>query len=292
MEDNVYVFLEGKNEAISEKDQLLTNHLVIPKSNETLDSVLRKFNGSKILAAPVCFPNGNYRMLSVMDILNCITDIGADLAFSLPISEICNCSGEIDYKSIPQDKPFKEAIQLLENVHRVLVINDDGIPINIITQMDIMNWCVKHPNYIPTNVSHFPVGHIMTTNAVCVKLSDNVFDAFKLCLNMKLSGIGVVDEKGNLQANLSVSMLKFLTPENFYVLLRSSVKKFLEETGGMLSRLPKTLNYSATIDTAIKSMHNNHVHRIYVVDHNNKPVGVVSVSDIVKLIAKDYNQRK
>jgi len=294
MEDitTIAIFLDRKNESISERDQLLADHLLVLKSDDTLDTVLRKFHGAKILAAPVVFPTGHYRMVSVMDILDGITDIGIDLAFSLPVSELCNHAGSVDWKSIHKDKPLMEVIELLGSVHRVLVVDDDGVPVNIISQLDIVDWCAKNTSYIPSNIALVPVGHVMSPNSVCVKLSDKVFDAFKLCLKMKFHGIGVVDENGNLQGNLSISSLNFLTPENFHHLLRLSVKRFLEETTGMLVKLPKTVNYSDSIESAFKAMHNNHIHRVFVVDQSGKPQGVFSASDAVHLIGKEYSQRK
>jgi len=284
----VNTFLDRKNENISERDQLLADHLLVLKSEETLEAVLRKFHGAKILAAPVVFPNGQYRMVSVMDILDGINDIGADLVFSLPVSELCNHTGYIDYKTIPKDSFLKEAIQLLADVHRVLVVNEDGIPFNIISHLDIVDWCAKEKSYAPQNVANIPVGHLMTPSSICVHKSDPVFEAFKKCLKMKYTGIGVVDEKGELEANLSISMLQFFTPENFHHLLRLSVGQFLEETSGMLIKLPKTIHYNDTFSNAIKVMHNNHVHRLFVVDQSGKNVGVFSASDVVQSITRQY----
>jgi len=287
----IRTFLELKNEQQSIRDQLLTNHLVIVKGDETLNTVLRKFNGAKILSAPVLLPNGNYRIISVMDILDGISDISTDVAFTLPISQYCNRAGFIDHKVIHQDNMLREAIEMLGTARRVLVINDNGLPINIISHMDIIAWCAKHLDYIPTGLNQIPAVHIMTTNPVCVKLTDPAFDAFKLCLKMNYTGIGVTDESGKLNSNLSISMLKFLTPDNIMGLLRGNVKQFLENTEGALMKLPKTVKPSDSFVTVLKVMNNNHIHRAYVVDEA-KTTGVISVSDVVGLLAKALPQRK
>jgi len=161
------------------------------------------------------------------------------------------------------------------------------------SQLDVIDWFAKNTQFVPSSIVHVPAGHVMTPTPICVKSSDRVFDAFKQCLKMKFSGIGVLNEEGNLVANLSVSILKVLTPENFQHMLQLSVKRFLDETGGMLTKVPKTVNYSDTLETVIKTLHNNHIHRVYVMQHN-KPVGVVSVSDLVQLIGNEMllSQRK
>jgi len=284
-------YLDRKNEAISEKDQLLADHLVILSYNESIGDALRKFSGAKIIAAPVLLPNGYYRLISMLDILYAITDINNDVVMDMPVSNFTNAAGLMDLKAIRKSQSLKEAIELLGSVHKVLVLSDEGLPINIITQMDIVDWIAKHQEYLPTKLCDVLLGHVMVTSPVCVKLSDKVFDAFKICLKMNYHGIGVLDEQGNIAANLSVSLLKFLTPDNFHHLLRMSVQGFLKATQGPLLKLPKTCHYNDTFCTGIKTLHNNHIHRLYITNQD-KPVGVFSTSDALALLAKEYADRR
>jgi len=225
-------------------------------------------------------------MVSLQDILNSVNDINSDAIFTMPIYEFCSQSSFIDWRAIHEDKNIMEAIELLGFLHRILVINDEGKPYNIISQMDIISFLAKNPGFLPEKLRKTPAGYIMTTSPMSVKKTDKVFDAFKTCLKMKYSGIGVVDENGKLEGNLSISSLKFLTAENFKSFLKITVQKFLEETGGSLLKLPKICEYHDDFEKIIKILNNNHVHRIYVFQ-NDKLVGVISTTDAMGFIAKE-----
>jgi CBS domain-containing protein len=51
---------------------------------------------------------------------------------------------------------------------------------------------------------------------------------------------------------------------------------------------PMTAQYGDSVESAIARMIDKRVHRLWIVDGGNKPVGIVSMSDILKLVRK-YN---
>jgi CBS domain-containing protein len=82
-----------------------------------------------------------------------------------------------------------------------------------------------------------------------------------------------------------------LTPENFHSLLSLNVGRFLEETQ-QYHKLPVFVHYGDHVDTVAKAMRNNHIHRVFVVDDNKKPVGVISSSDLVNLLTSSWLEKE
>lgn len=48
-----------------------------------------------------------------------------------------------------------------------------------------------------------------------------------------------------------------------------------------------SLSASDTLETAIRLLSENHIHRIYIVDENRKPIGVMSLKDILLAVITD-----
>ena len=87
---NLNSLLNLKNESISTKSHLLTHHLIVLNSNDTLEVALRKFSGVKILSVPVLLSNGMYTVLSIMDILDSIVDINNEVVLTMPVEQFCS----------------------------------------------------------------------------------------------------------------------------------------------------------------------------------------------------------
>jgi CBS domain-containing protein len=56
------------------------------------------------------------------------------------------------------------------------------------------------------------------------------------------------------------------------------------------NKLPVFVHYGDLLETVAKTMRNNHVHRVYVVDDSRKPLGVISTSDLTVLLAASLIQ--
>ena len=100
-----------------------------------------------------------------------------------------------------------------------------------------------------------------------------------------------MDDNGVLKANISVSSLKGISPQDFKKTMQLPVKDFLE-MGQNLVKSPVVCQYGEVLSSVIKKIGSNHVHRIYVVDNEGKPIGVISTTDIMKIIANNTETRK
>ncbi len=108
----------------------------------------------------------------------------------------------------------------------------------------------------------------------------------------KRSGLAVVDERGHIVGNTSASDLKLFVKNPLLANLNFPVKKFLNQIRNLddSEHMPVfSMNAKHTLGDLIMRLGATHVHRIFVVDEQNVPQRVVSITDILRCILKHEN---
>jgi len=109
-----------------------------------------------------------------------------------------------------------------------------------------------------------------------------------------VSAVPVVDEHGKLVANFSASDLRTINRSYFDWLVLpileylhrvkdAELKHFRVTVEAFKAFHPITCTIDSTFQSVIMSMVTNKIHRIWVVDGDMKPVGVVSIGDLFKV---------
>ncbi len=103
------------------------------------------------------------------------------------------------------------------------------------------------------------------------------------------NAVAVVDKDGRLVANLSASDLCGLHRGNIDMLLLP-VYEFLEMTvrerkGAILPDQLRTSKPDAPLDEIVNVILDSHIHRVWLINENDEPVGVVSITDILCLFS-------
>jgi len=127
-----------------------------------------------------------------------------------------------------------------------------------------------------------------------VKGNSPVSDAFKLIRNQNLNSVGVVNEDtGKLIGNISASDLKLvgLSGELFGRMLLSCRQYLTMIPTNPNFTYPISVNTSTTVEELLKKFDVTHVHRIYVVDNQQMPIGIVSVYDLLKALKEDAEKQ-
>lgn len=108
------------------------------------------------------------------------------------------------------------------------------------------------------------------------------FDAFRLLGDEYVTALPIVDkESGKLLANMSASDLRGLTVPKLRF-LNETVETFLTaQMGGI--RAPVSVKSSATLAQVIQLVVENNIHRVWLTDDKEKPVGVVTLTDIISV---------
>ena len=124
------------------------------------------------------------------------------------------------------------------------------------------------------------VANLMTNGPVVVTQDAAIADVAELLAGYEITGLPVVDADDRLIGVISQTDL---------VRLRGSTLPWTGWHGLMVRDLmtkpAKTISGSAPLDEAARQMTADHVHRLVVVDYRQKPIGVISESDIVREIA-------
>jgi len=124
-----------------------------------------------------------------------------------------------------------------------------------------------------------------------VQDTDPTIKAFRLMIDRKLSGLAVVNSKGELVDTISVRDLRGIGPEaEMFTRLWEPVADYKKRIRKMHSEsvplVPVVVLPTDTLETVIRLMETKAVHRVFVVkDHESRrPINVISQSDIIKFI--------
>jgi len=190
------------------------------------------------------------------------------------------------------------AIEVLareRGLHRVPIIDDNRKLVGLITQSQVVDFLFKNVNLlgskkdIPVKLCRGAIRPVFS-----VKDDETAMSAFKIMTTNGISGIAVVDAEGKLTANISLRDLKAIgtdgrlfwrlygTVHNFLLKIR---KEYAEHDGR--PRTVISLRQEDTLETAIRLLSQHNIHRLFVIDEAKKPVGVLSLKDILLEIISD-----
>ena len=127
------------------------------------------------------------------------------------------------------------------------------------------------------------VADVMTMDPITVRNDAPIEEATELLTRYRITGLPVVDANERLVGVISQSDLLALQP-----LLRAAVRGKPDglRVGEVMSSPPLTVSMSASLVEGARIMHQNAVHRLVALDDEGAPLGVLSGSDYVALLAE------
>jgi len=261
------------------KAQSTLQVLVQLHQDDSLETALKRLSGHKILSAPIKLDHNRYGTLDMAEIAAAIADHeDPKMILKEPAGKFCT---ETTQRVVEVTTPLTVAIALLASqVHRLIITdsNADSL-VGVLSQMDVIRFLTKRWDLIPPMLQNTHLGDLMSKNPVTVSSKDRVADAFKKMLKFRYAGVAVVNDKGEFISNLSISDLREMAIENLQELHRS-VEHYLKDTKKVI-RQPITCHATDSYAHAIKLMSQSHIHRVYIVDVNNAPIGVYSACDVL-----------
>ena len=127
------------------------------------------------------------------------------------------------------------------------------------------------------------VADVMTMDPITVGVDATVEAAEQLLAAYRISGLPVVDAAGHLVGVLSRTDLFLEGGVTLSQLVRGRASGL--RVGEVMSSPPLTVGLSATLAEAARIMRDERVHRLVVVNEQDEPIGVLSATDYVTLIA-------
>jgi CBS domain-containing protein len=148
------------------------------------------------------------------------------------------------------------------------------------------------------------VADLMTRDVITVQPKTPLSTAIKLLVDRQISGLPVVDDEGKLVGVISESDLMWrekgldLPPHILFldsvIYLENPLQherdlhKVLGQTvGEVMTDRPISITIDTSLPMAARIMHDKKIHRLPVVDAEDRPIGILTQSDIVRAIAAE-----
>lgn len=128
------------------------------------------------------------------------------------------------------------------------------------------------------------VDDLMTIDPVVVAADATIEVAEDLLRRHHISGLPVVSPDGKLVGVISQTDVLYLAVPAVQALIRHRSRGI--RVGEVMSTPPLTIDGSATLLDAARTMDERRVHRLVAVDAAGRPIGVISAMDFVSLYAE------
>lgn len=277
---------------VKDMKEIKNQQLVRINKNSDLKDAFRDLIQNKITAAPVYDPSTN-KYVGILDLKDYVGFLlyifgelpkGPDDLFA-KAGELAGLCEENPFISLESDATTGHAIKefCIRGLHRMPVTENSKV-IAMLSQSAIIQWFSENKDKMgphPTkSIKELMTGGLGTIKSIYSVNEDTMLlQVFKMLALKKIHGCPVVDKQGKLVGNLSVSDLQFTLDENISN-LSLPVKQLINQIG---KRLISCVETDSLIDV-IEKLAKEKVHRIYVVDKDNKPTGVITLTDVMDTI--------
>eukprot|EP01127_Copromyxa_protea_P009719 TRINITY_DN2308_c0_g1_i1.p1 TRINITY_DN2308_c0_g1~~TRINITY_DN2308_c0_g1_i1.p1 ORF type:complete len:315 (-),score=52.58 TRINITY_DN2308_c0_g1_i1:27-971(-) len=175
--------------------------------------------------------------------------------------------------------------------YQELLLQKEKRPLErFLTQSDLLGFIADHIDHFGAIINS-PIGNTLGSRPVITVLKTlTVVDAFKQLMATKVNSLGVVDESGVLVGNISARDVRYVLKHTPGAELLVKLEEFSKHIHANSSEVPKEVICCKETDTLkdiIAKLHSNHIHQIYVVDDEKKPLAVISLGDIFAYLLKN-----
>jgi 5'-AMP-activated protein kinase regulatory gamma subunit len=181
-----------------------------------------------------------------------------------------------------------EALARERSLHRVPVIDDERQLMNLITQSQVIRFLQQNLHLLgDKRLTPAKDMQGVMHQVFAINIRQRAIDAFQQLVEKAVTGVAVVDDTGKLKGNLSLRDLKAMSTDGrFFWRLYQTVDNYLtklkkEVKEGQRPKRVQSCKASDTLEHAINLLADHSIHRVYVVDDAKKPIGVVTLKDVL-----------
>jgi len=206
--------------------------------------------------------------------------------FDSMVGNLMDLSSRDHFKSVLEEEHLATVVNMFaQGVHRVAVVDIFQEIRHIVAQSDVVRVVASNLNAVGpvANKTVQELGFLQPHNypkLVVVNADDSVLNSFQTLHDTGVSAAPIIDNLGNYVGTLSASDLRNVQESDFTSLLLQTAK-FAEahSSGGVFCR------WCDPIGQVIAQITTAKVHRAWVVDGQNKPVSVITLSDICRILS-------
>jgi len=289
--------------------------IVRVNKNDLAVDALKVLTNHKLLSAPVWDEEAN-AYLGFLDILDIVALVfSAERAALNDFREeddweqffrntshiiVTKTVGETLYKSrrnlwkeISESAPLYDLVQLMsneENHHRVAVLAADRPEvIGIVSQSRVIEFFHKEintPALKDLNVISSEWYKALTEDRELKTVNSKLdaYSGFRLLQSEQVSGLPVVNDEGELVGTISASDIKSSIGSRLFQDMMLQLPAYLVTARGDFCLDPIIVNERDTLGSILEKLFSFHIHRVFVVDHENHPTCVLSLCDIISFL--------
>eukprot|EP01080_Neovahlkampfia_damariscottae_P004665 gene4665-8237_t len=289
------------------------NFIYVAARDENIVSVWNGMIKHNLLAVPVvCKKKGKfYGFLDLMDIVQYFVKvfgetelqeakdfqklIDAEAKFQkVVVSDLMvyPISRRNPFEPISENFSMYFACELLakkDNLHRIPVVNDQNQLVSVFSQSFMLKHITQSESKIGSKLNK-PISDCPHFFKKVVEVQEYTLtiNAFNEMVVKNITGVAVVNSKNQIVGTLSLRDLKVIAGEKqMFPILFKTVKDFMKELDKKRPRKTVTVKKEDTLKVVIANLKSMNVHRIFVVDNDSVPIGVIGLKDILYEIIHD-----
>lgn len=300
-------------------EQLVGSHRAILSLNpdDTIMEVIKKLQQKDIRSAPV--GNDSTKVfVDFMDIVAFVVDTFHKNDNSLlpstienvqlqeqimqtSVNQVANYSKVDKFATLPLTaSAYDAANELAQGNKRVVIENEKGEFVNVVTHSDVMNLMKQTIDEKGASLFEFPINQLnigLTLPRESIVTEDKkAIDAFRLMKESKTSFVPVITDDKQLISVISARDIQVLAfGQNGFKMLNLPVLDFLSAVRQMSSvdKYPFIFCFpTSTVDLVVKRLKATRVNRLISINEDKYPIGKVTVSHLAQyIVSQDIDSR-
>jgi CBS-domain-containing membrane protein len=200
-----------------------------------------------------------------------------------PVGELIDFSSRDKFKAVLEEDDLLTVMGVLSHgTHRVGVMNVLNDIQNLVAQSDIVQLLALNVRFLGNDANKQVQDFGLTSRRlVVVNANDSALVSFKRMNDMRVSAAPIVNDHGVLVGTLSVSDLKGLVVDSFSSLLGSTLD--FSQKHHYVQSVPVVCQPTDSFAKVVQEVALSRRHRVWIVDSTQKPVGVISLTDICRI---------
>jgi len=277
--------------------------LIVLSDKATLNEAMAALQKNNILSLPVVndIRKKFKGFIDVLDIAGFVFDSwrktsvglgqkhfpGEDI-FETPAIEAVNYSN-VDYAVfIDENQSVETAIEMFCNpkayfrLHR-LAVTQKGKVVNILSQSDVVNWAQANSGAIDAATLALPISEIsgLIRTPISVRVDTPFSEALESLYRNRISGLALLDHQFKLCGNLSASDLRGMNALGFDFFNGSVLQFLIKGTDTGKPKVVSQFKRDNTFADVLQCFTTQKVHRLYITDDSEHPIGFISLIDII-----------
>eukprot|EP01118_Nematostelium_gracile_P017977 TRINITY_DN782_c0_g1_i2.p1 TRINITY_DN782_c0_g1~~TRINITY_DN782_c0_g1_i2.p1 ORF type:complete len:297 (+),score=49.03 TRINITY_DN782_c0_g1_i2:52-942(+) len=274
------------------------SQVYVAKANDSLPKVLKLITRHKIHCVPV-YDDSQKKYVAFVDLIDFACHIGRTYIENeiiegsvlrmleeeshYVVSQVANESHRNPYRVLNQNATIGQALDILigEKLHRLALVDSNNDVKHLVTSSNILNVIENRLDTEFAEISNRKFSELCTWNGVIsVPQNEKVWKAFSIMDSKSVSGVGIVNENGELIGHIGSADLKGI---EFDQSLMDKMRKTVTEFKGHMELA--SVDSDVTFGQAVRTLVSKRVHRVYVMPKDSRiPIGVISLKDVMSVI--------